>query len=127
MAYAPLKNYVPMWQYNTRHNGVYGDYLQVGVNTIETKIPEKFSLYQNYPNPFNPATNIRFEIPGRGQFVTLKVYNILGRIVETLVNQQLTPGTYEVKWNAGKNSSGVYFYKLESGNFVETKKMLMIK
>ena len=127
ITYAPIKNYVPMWQYNTRHNGVYGDYLQVGINPIGTKIPEKFSLYQNYPNPFNPATNIRFAIPGRGQFVILKVYNILGRLVETLVNQHLNPGTYEVKWDAGDNSSGVYFYNLETGNFVETKKMLMIK
>jgi hypothetical protein len=127
MAYAPLKNYVPMWQYNTRHNGVYGDYLQVGINTIETKIPEKFSLYQNYPNPFNPSTNIRFEIPKGGQFVSLKVYNILGREVAILVNQQLNPGSYEVQWNAGKNSSGVYFYRLETVSFTDVKRMLLVK
>lgn len=98
----------------------------VGVKETPHPIPIAFSLSQNFPNPFNPTTQIRFEIPISG-FVTLKVYDILGREVATLVNEKKTPGTYEVEWNAGNVSSGVYFYRLNAGNFVETRKMILMR
>jgi hypothetical protein len=103
----------------------------VGVQSISTEIPESFSLYQNYPNPFNPSTKIKFEVPRVGaQYIEplqLRVYNSLGQQVAVLVNEQLQPGTYEVEWNAAEYPSGAYFYRLEAGNYAESKKMLMIK
>ena len=121
-------------------NGVlYGDTtFPVGVNQISTKIPETFSLSQNYPNPFNPATKIKFSIPpSKGArpsrlgsdegMITLIIYDILGREVAILVNEQLQPGTYEVEWDGTNYPSGVYFYKLVSSEYTETKKMVLIK
>ena len=92
----------------------------------------KFNLEQNYPNPFNPLTTIQYKIPllggdERGGLVTLKVYNILGREIETLVNDLKEPGAYEATWNAANISSGIYFYRLQAGEYKETKKMLLIK
>lgn len=84
------------------------------------------STLATYPNPFNPATNFRFAIAEHG-FVTLKVYNVLGQEVATLVNSAYTPGTYTVTWNASKATSGVYYYKLVAGSFTETRKMLLLK
>ena len=91
-----------------------------------SSLPERFSLSQNYPNPFNPSTTISFSIPA-SEFVTLKIYDILGREVATLVNETKTRGSYEVNFNAASLSSGVYFYRLQSGSFVETKKLLLLK
>ena len=95
--------------------------------------PDQFYLYQNYPNPFNPATNIKFQIPESG-FVSLKVYDALGKEVVTLVNEEKPAGFYEIKWNAGNLPSGVYLYRIKTefngmkkGNYVETKKMLLLK
>lgn len=103
----------------------------IGIKNIDSKIPGKFSLLQNFPNPFNPATKIKFDIPFAGNVymrsVQLKIFDILGKEITVLVNQQLQPGSYEVEWNASNNSSGVYFYKLTSGNFTNTKKMLLVK
>jgi hypothetical protein len=90
------------------------------------QVPTEFSLYQNYPNPFNPVTNIRFAIPTDG-FTTLKVYNTLGQEVSSLMNEDLTAGTYEVQFDGSKLSSGTYFYRLTSGNSVETKKFILMK
>jgi hypothetical protein len=97
-------------------------------------IPSNFKLFQNYPNPFNPNTIIRYTIPRGspiGAFgddkVTLKVYDIIGREIETLVNENLKPGTYEVKFDGSKLASGVYFYKLQAGDFQETKKLILLK
>jgi hypothetical protein len=98
----------------------------IGIININSEIPNKFSLGQNYPNPFNPTTNIRYDLP-KNSFVKLVVFDALGREVSTLVNETLQPGTYSVDWNASEYTSGVYFYRLTTGNFVETKKMLMIK
>ena len=89
-------------------------------------IPSEYTLSQNYPNPFNPSTNIKFSIPENG-LVSLKVYNVLGEEVTELINKELTTGTYTVNFNASKLTSGIYFYTLSSGNFVQTKKMLLIK
>jgi len=90
-----------------------------------------FFLYQNYPNPFNPSTKIRFAIPfvgtGLALSVQLKVYDILGNEIATLVNEEKAPGTYKVEFNATKLSSGIYFYKLQAGNFKEVKKMVLVK
>jgi hypothetical protein len=85
-----------------------------------------YTLQQNYPNPFNPATNIEFQIPMSG-FVTLKVYDALGREVTTLVNEQMTVGSYKATFDGKGIASGIYFYRLHVGNFIEMKKMLLIK
>jgi hypothetical protein len=87
---------------------------------------KEFSLIQNYPNPFNPVTNIYFSLP-KETFTTLKVYNILGREVETILNEKLEAGEHHVKWNAINYSSGLYYYRLISGDFIETKKMILLK
>ena len=104
------------------------------------KIPVSFSLSQNYPNPFNPVTKIKFGIPTPlnppfakggtakpGGFVKLIIYDVLGREVATLVNEQLTPGTYEAEWDGTDYPSGVYFYKLTAGDYTESRKMILIK
>jgi hypothetical protein len=96
------------------------------INEISGDLPEIYSLEQNYPNPFNPSTSIQFRIP-ENSFVSLKIYNVLGKEVSTLMNEEKNAGTYEVNFNASALSSGVYFYKLEAGNFVQTKKMILMK
>jgi hypothetical protein len=98
----------------------------VGIQNVGTEIPKLYSLEQNYPNPFNPVTNIKFSIP-TGGFVELKIYDLLGREVATLVNDPMEAGTYNVDFEANKLASGVYFYTLESGNFKQTKRMLLVK
>ena len=96
------------------------------INKISKIVPVKCSLKQNYPNPFNPTTTIRYEIP-KNSSVKLVIFDVLGREVETLVDEKQTAGTYEATFNASQYSSGVYFYKLTTDNFSETKKMLLIK
>ena len=98
----------------------------VGVQNISTEVPSEYSLKQNYPNPFNPTTNIRYSVSKNGM-VKLIVFDALGREVETLVNQSQQAGTYEASFNGSSLNSGVYFYKLTSGDFSETKKMLFVK
>ncbi len=93
---------------------------------VEVSLPQEFLLSQNYPNPFNPGTKISFAIPSQ-EFVTIKVYDILGREVATLVNDYKTAGTYAVEFNAARFASGVYFYQMQAGNFIETKKMVLLK
>ncbi len=89
-------------------------------------LPTEYSITQNYPNPFNPVTVIRYSIP-KTEFVSLKVYDILGREVDVLVNEEKSAGNYEIRFNASRLSSGVYFYQLRAGNFVQTKKFLLLK
>ena len=98
----------------------------VGINNNIQTLPSTFKLHQNYPNPFNPVTNIRFDIP-RSSHVKLIIYDALGREVATLVNEKLNAGSYEVDWNGSGYPSGVYFYKLESSEFINIRKMVMIK
>ena len=98
----------------------------VGVDQNSIKTPLTFSLDQNYPNPFNPTTKIKYSIPSAG-YTTLKVYNVLGKEVATLVNGEKQSGTYEVQFDASKLASGVYFYKLESNGMVQSKKMVILK
>jgi hypothetical protein len=98
----------------------------VSVRIISSDLPTEFGLRQNYPNPFNPATKIRFTLPKRS-FAKLVIYDALGRELETIVNEQLNAGTYEVDWSGDKFSSGVYYCKLSSADFVVTKKMVLLK
>ncbi|GIV45288.1 MAG: hypothetical protein KatS3mg036_0106 [Ignavibacterium sp.] len=94
----------------------------------EKQVPTEFSLEQNYPNPFNPSTKIKYVIPnGVRNLVTLKIYDILGNEVATLVNEEKPAGIYEVEFNASQLSSGIYFYKINAGSFSDTKKMILIK
>ncbi|MBK9099333.1 MAG: T9SS type A sorting domain-containing protein [bacterium] len=114
-----------------------GRYEFSDVITVEVSTPVEYSLEQNYPNPFNPTTSIRFSIPSviairqlpekQSQLVTLKVYDILGNELALLVNEEKPEGIYRVEFNAAGLSSGMYFYVLKAGNFVETKKMLLLK
>jgi PKD repeat protein len=97
-----------------------------GIRNISSSVPPEFVLYQNYPNPFNPKTLIRFQINESG-FVTLKIYNSAGKEAGVAINGYLNPGTYETDFNASGLSSGIYFYRLTSGNFSDTKKMLLVK
>ncbi len=99
----------------------------VGVKELSDNLdPKSIELSQNYPNPFNPSTNISFSIP-KQEFVTLKIYDVLGKEIVTLVNEELAAGNHVNTWNAPNVSSGVYFYKLQAGKFSETKKMILIK
>ena len=97
-----------------------------GVEPVNNQVPNSYNLSQNYPNPFNPVTNIKFSIPTNGN-VKLVVFDVLGREVTTLVNEVRNAGNYVVDFDASNLSSGVYFYTLESGNFTQTKKMLLVK
>jgi hypothetical protein len=96
------------------------------VRTISTVIPEAYSLKQNFPNPFNPTTKVRFNLP-KTAFVTIKVYDILGREVSTIVNEELHAGEYEASYDAGSLSSGIYYYRLDAGDYSGVKKMILIK
>jgi hypothetical protein len=106
-------------------NNVFGDFI-TSVERLDDLTPSQFELEQNYPNPFNPSTKIRFTIPEAG-LVTLKIYNLLGEEVATLLNEEQTTGVYEVTFDAARLSSGVYFYTMTSGNFVASKKMILLK
>ena len=89
-------------------------------------VPKAFTLFQNYPNPFNPSTNISFSLPSRS-FVSLKVFDLLGKEVATIVSEEMSAGSYSKQWNASKFASGVYFYRLQAGSFTEIKKLLFLK
>ena len=101
------------------------DYVRVGVGD-EAVVLRQYSLSQNYPNPFNPTTTINFEVPITSH-VTLTVYDILGQKVAELINDVKAPGKYSIRWDAGNYSSGVYFYRIKAGDFVNTKKLILLK
>jgi len=96
------------------------------VERLTDEAPNSFALVQNYPNPFNPSTTIEFALP-KSAFVTLRVYDLLGRQVGELVNEKLGPGNYRTQWDASGFASGVYFYRLTAGDFVQTRKLLLLK
>jgi hypothetical protein len=98
----------------------------IGVEILSSEIPNKYELYQNYPNPFNPVTRIKFDLP-KQSLVKITVYDVTGQEVLLLVNQKMDAGRYSVSWNAVNYSSGIYFYRIESGEFTVTKKMILIK
>ncbi len=119
--------------YNTQHNGssLYVDNLSfdtsiTSVGNTDNLLPQKFSLYQNYPNPFNPSTSIEFTLP-KPEYVKLKVYNILGKEVATLVAKKLNQGNHTYQFDGSNLASGVYYYQLEAGDFMEVKKMILLK
>jgi hypothetical protein len=105
-------------------------YLDGGATFIEEETfssqPAEFLLSQNYPNPFNPKTKIKYQI-AKISFVTIKVYDVLGSEVATLVNEEKPAGSYDVEFIGDELPSGIYFYQLEAGNFIETKKMVLLK
>jgi hypothetical protein len=96
------------------------------VNNLPTDIPTEYMVEQNYPNPFNPSTEIRYQIPENGH-VKLEIFDILGNLVTTLVDQELNAGYHSYNWNASGLSSGVYLYRITSGKFVATKKLMLMK
>jgi hypothetical protein len=97
-----------------------------GVELIDDRLPGQTELLQNFPNPFNPSTSIRYQVASAGS-VSLKVYDMLGAEVATLVNGPHAPGTYELSWNASEFPSGMYYYRLLTGGAVMTKKMIYLK
>jgi hypothetical protein len=115
-----------------REDGWYVDDIGLLIYTIPTSLQDdaetvtQFELEQNYPNPFNPATNIQYAVSSR-QFVSLKVYDVLGNEVATLVNKQMPAGAYEVVFDASNLSSGIYFYRLAAGSSIQTKKLILLK
>ncbi|MBI5402562.1 MAG: T9SS type A sorting domain-containing protein [Ignavibacteriae bacterium] len=98
----------------------------IGIRQISSSVPDFYKLYQNYPNPFNPLTKIEYQIINAG-FVSLIIYDVNGRKVENLVNEKQSTGIYEATWDASNYPSGVYFYKIQAGDFSETKRMILIK
>lgn len=106
------------------------DYKLVRIDTTvgikDFSVPTEYKLYQNFPNPFNPTTTIKYQIPEMS-FVSLKVYDVLGNEIVTLINEEKPIGSYEVEFDASSLSSGVYSYKIQAGNFIETKKMILLK
>jgi hypothetical protein len=109
---------------NINFNGTFGP--PTGIINVSELTPEKYSLSQNYPNPFNPSTTIKFDLAKNG-FVSIKIYDVLGREIKSLVNDNLNKGSYEISFNAGDISSGVYFYKMVSGDFSQIKRMMLLK
>lgn len=98
----------------------------IGIQPVSNEIPERFALHQNYPNPFNPATKIKFDIPF-SSFVMITVFDVLGKEITVLVNQNMNAGSYEAEFDGTKVSSGVYFYKIVAGDYTEIKKMVLVK
>ena len=111
---------------NAYYNGLCSSI--IGIKPISDLVPEKYELFQNYPNPFNPNTKIKFDLAGSTeQNVKLIIYDAIGRVVTTLIDYEMKPGSYETDWNGSDFSSGIYFFRLEAGSFISTKKMVMIK
>ena len=102
------------------------DMIPTSVENIENNVPTMFSLEQNYPNPYNPTTTIKYSVP-RSCFVTIKIYDLLGKEISSIINENKSAGNYSVQYTAGKLANGVYFYRMHAGDFNETKKMLLIK
>jgi hypothetical protein len=113
-------------QYRLKQIDFDGQFEYSNVIEVDAGLPKQFALEQNYPNPFNPSTTIRYQLPVASE-VKLEVYDVLGKKIATLVNERQSAGSYQVVWNASGLSSGTYFYRLQAGTFVETKKMIMVK
>lgn len=127
--FGPVVYNYRIYAYNSNGGSGYSNIATIivtNINLIDNKVLKDYYLSSNYPNPFNPTTNIRYAIPKSGM-VKLVVFNALGRKVQTLVNESFKPGTYEVSFDGSMLNSGVYFYKLITDGFTETKKMLLIK
>ncbi len=124
---------LPVPPYNFTYKNVFYNPASppIGIQKIGKDVPEKYNLSQNYPNPFNPNTKIKFDLPhpseGGAQAVKLVIYDLLGREISTLVNEKLSPGTYEADFDGSNFSSGVYFYRLKTDSYSETKRMMLVK
>ena len=105
------------WGFHTR---------TTGVQNVSSNVPSVYKLYNNYPNPFNPATKIKFDLP-KNSYVKINVFDVTGRMINEIVNQNLSAGSYETEFNGSNLSSGIYYYRIEAGDFVETKKMILVK
>jgi hypothetical protein len=123
------------WRVRAKNDGGYGafstsrQFTTIRTTSIEqlgSGIPKEFALAQNYPNPFNPTTTISFSLPSKS-FVLLKVFDIMGKEVATLVNEEMSAGSYSQLWNAVSMSSGIYFYRLQAGSLTEIKKLILFK
>ncbi|CAN5447733.1 hypothetical protein BH10BAC5_BH10BAC5_15170 [soil metagenome] len=97
-----------------------------GLSNISSSVPENFKLFQNYPNPFNPVTNIKFQIASQG-LVKLTIYDIVGNQIRSLVNENMSPGSYSVDFDASEIPSGVYMYRLETAAYSDVKRMMLVK
>jgi photosystem II stability/assembly factor-like uncharacterized protein len=131
-AYAIAINATGNVFFGTSNGYILGSTSATGIqNENKTEMPDKFALKQNYPNPFNPITRIEYSIPysaqGNTPLVQLKIYNILGKEILTLVNDRQTAGNYKVEFNGANLPSGVYFYRLQAGNFNQTRKLILMK
>jgi hypothetical protein len=113
-------------QYRLKQIDFDGQFEYSNVIEVDAGLPKVFALEQNYPNPFNPSTTIRYQLPVASE-VKLEVYDVLGKKIATLVNERQSAGSYQVVWNASGLSSGTYFYRLQAGTFVETKKMMLVR
>lgn len=113
---------------NTTYIGFWSVYQQDVLTAVEgeEELPLQYKLEQNYPNPFNPSTLIKFAVPERSK-VLIKIYNITGEEIETLVNEEKDRGWYEIKFNKAGLSSGIYIYRMQAGSYVSTKKMMLVK
>ncbi len=118
-------NFTAAGDQSAKNIAVWSDNIAL-VKNEKTTYPGKFNLYQNYPNPFNPTTKIRFQIPS-SESVSLKIYNTLGNEISTLVNEEKPAGNYEIRFDAENLPSGIYFYKIEAGNYSSVKKMILLK
>ena len=121
-------------EFSARYTDAGGSDVLVNVEQVGTSVPKNYELTQNYPNPFNPTTMIEYQIPPfpflkreKGGLVSLKIYDLLGREVETLVNESKSPGIYKINWDASSQASGVYFYRLQAGNIMLVKKLILLK
>lgn len=110
--------YSAPWSFRSRLTG--------NINMMSEIIPSDYKLFSNYPNPFNPTTKIKFDLP-KSSFVKINVFDITGKMINEIVNMNLNAGSYETEFNGSNLSSGIYYYRIEAGNFVETKKMILIK
>ena len=134
VVYADNSNIIFSWQDNRRSEGwdIYAKIVSwnwngvTDVEIIDNNMLAEFSLSQNYPNPFNPSTTIRWQMPETG-LVTLKIYDVLGREVTTLINRELTAGEHKTIFDSKNFSSGIYFYQLKAGKFIQAKKMILLK
>jgi hypothetical protein len=97
-----------------------------GIQSNNNEIPRVYALYQNFPNPFNPVTNISFDLP-KVSFTKLTIYDVLGKEIAVVVNDILAAGKYKIDWNSDNFASGIYFYKIEAGSFIDRKKMVVLK
>ena len=121
--------YYRVYAYTAGGNSGYSNVVAVLVTSLEptgTVIPDKYALYNNYPNPFNPSTKIKFDVP-KNDYVSLKVYNLSGQVVASVVEQNLGAGRYEIDFDGAYLSTGTYFYRIETSSFTETKKMVLVK